>query len=274
MKYRVGIWVCVAAAWAAFAAFTPGSRVFASPSVSQAGSVVPSVAVRSRSVAGAYDRGRLLLRAHQYAAAAKQFQQAIRLHQNIPASYFGLGTAYFGEGRYPQAYDAFRHASDMNPGNAEYVYKAGLGALYADKAHPAIAYATRFIHLRPRLYSGYHLRFLAFNKALMRKNLLPDARQEVKLRPRDADSWNDLGIALGQNAKYVSSISAFSTAISMRANNYEYYVNRAVVENLNKQPGAALQDLRTARRLAPDGSTRSSIDHAIKGLTASMRHHK
>ena len=272
MKYRAGMALsCVVALLGCGTqASLPTSPAFAARLVTNHSHSRTEVSAS----ASAFAQGEADLRAHQYAAAVQEFKKSIQLHQNTVQSYAGLGTAYFGMRQFSNSYNAFRTASDLQQTNADYAYKASLAALYASKNKASIAYATRFIHLQPRTFNGYHLRFVAYNNALLRKQLLPDASMEVKLEPRNASAHDDLGIAYSQNGKYAAGIAEYTRAIALQRTNYAFYVNRAVAENLNKQQAAAMHDLQLAYKYAPTAKARQNISLAMKSLAKAMKQHR
>lgn len=66
-----------------------------------------------------YDRGWESLRSEAFDAAAKEFQQAIGLHQKFTLAYYGLGKSFMGLHRYVNAITAFTACRDS------YIAKAG-----------------------------------------------------------------------------------------------------------------------------------------------------
>lgn len=228
-------------------------------------------AAKTVSAANAYERGKADLRAHNYEAAKTEFGLAITTGQHTADSYAGLGTAALNLGDLSTAYHAFRAAAALQPRNPGVMYYASYTALRARDFNAAVAYASRYIQLEPKDAEGYHLRMTAYAHLLKQKPQLNDARQVVALRPRNAGAYNDLGIALGNNSRYGPSIQAFTRAIQLQPSNQAYYTNRAIVENLNKQPKLALRDLYSARSLTHDALTRKQLDEAIANLQKHMQ---
>jgi tetratricopeptide (TPR) repeat protein len=206
-----------------------------------------------------YKAGVVEYKGHNYAVAAKRFQQAINAHRNVAAAYAGLGNAELRLGKYADGYHAFVKATNLAPKNPQYLYGAALGA-YTVKQYPTtIQYASRFIHLEPKAASGYHLRMLAYSSLARAKPQLADARAIVRLAPRNAQAYNDLGIAYGNNKQYPQALAAFGRAIALSKKSYSFYFNRAVVENLIKEKAAALTDMKKAEALAPTSTSKQAI---------------
>jgi superkiller protein 3 len=219
----------------------------------------------------AYDRGQTYLKARSFTAAVAQFRLSIRRHQSVADSYANIGTASLDMGKDAAAYRAYKAAVSHNPSNAAYLYYAAYSALYAQDFRGAVSYATRFIGVQAKNPAGYHLRFLAYGKLLEHKNQVTDARVEVQLQPRSPDSYNDLGIALTNDGKFAAAVKTFTRAIRLRPAYLSYYTNRAMAENLNRQPNDVLRDLYTARSLAKDSLTKKQIDEAIANFKKHLK---
>ena len=233
---------------------------------------VKATRVRITAVTQPFEEGKADLRARNYTAAAREFQLSIDRHLHVADSYAGLGTASLALQDFRAAFRAYRTAAAIQPRNTFYLYYTSFAALYARDFQTSVAYATRFIHLEPKNASGYHLRFLGFGQLLMHKKQVIDARMVVRLRPRDANSYNDLGIALANDGKPAQAATAFTHAIQLRPANLSYYMNRAQAENLNGQPNLVLRDLEKARSLARDPGTRRTIDEAIANFKKQTQH--
>lgn len=222
--------------------------------------------------AGALAAGRAAMKARKYSAAERDFQIAVAHNQNTAEAATLLGVAASAAGDYAAAYKGYTRASLLDPKNPALVYGAAYSALNSQDYRAAIDYAKQYIGMRPHDVRGYHVRFLAESHLLEPKPQLADARAIVSLQPNSADSYNDLGIALGNGQKYPASIAAFSKAIQMRPGYAPYYSNRAIIENLAGQPRAALADLETARRDTTSPTLRHSLALAIASLKARMHH--
>ena|SRR5947209_548663 len=222
--------------------------------------------------AGAYSTGQTLLRAHQYRQAQAAFRQAIARRDHLALAYAGLGTADIDLGDSVGGFKAYQQAAKLMPGNAAMNYYAGFAALYARAYSWAVTYATRSIQLHPNYYPTYHLRFLAYGRLKSKKHQVSDARMEVKLVPSNPETWNDYGIALGNDGQLPQSISAFGKAIKLKPGYWAYYKNRAIIEIYNKQQSRALQDFEKAAALAPDVADKKLMADTAAKLKKRMHH--
>ena len=222
--------------------------------------------------ASAYAQGQTLLKAHQFRRAQLAFQQAIARKDHVALAYAGLGTADIDLGDYKGGFKAYQSAVKLMPANAAMNYYAGFAALYARAYTWAVTYATRSIQLHPGYYPSYHLRFLAYGRLENKKHQVSDAKMEVKLLPNNPDTWNDYGIALGNDGQLPQSISAFGKAIKLRPTYWAYYKHRAIIEIYNKQQARALQDFQKAGALAPDAADKKLMADTAAKLKKRMHH--
>lgn len=220
----------------------------------------------------AYAAGRAALKARKYAEAERDFQIAVAHSVNTAAASTLLGVSAAAVGDYATAYKGYTRASLLNPRDPGLVYGAAYSALNSRNYHASIDYAKQYISMRPKDVRGYHVKFLAEGHLLQAKQQLKDARAIVSLQPNNAESSNDLGIALGNREQYAASAVAFSRAIRMRPGYAPYYINRAIIENLNGKPKLALADLQTAERDSTDPTMRRNVGLAIANLKKRMYH--
>lgn len=207
----------------------------------------------------AYKTARSELRAHNFSAAARHFKQAVKKGKNRADAYAGLGNADLRLGQYMDAYHAYAKAVHLKPNDANYLYGASLAAYTAKQFPESLQYSTRYIKLKPNAPIGYHLRILANDSLGHTKPQLPDALKIVHLQPKNAQAFNDLAIAYGNNRKYQQALEAFGKAIALDKKNYSFYFNRAVIENVVKERSAAIADMEKARALAPTKASKKAI---------------
>lgn len=217
-----------------------------------------------------YLNGQALLKAHQYRQAEAAFHQAILQHDHVALAYAGIGTAKIDVGNFVAGFKAYQQAARLLPKNAAINYYTAYAALYARAYTSTVMYATRALALQPNVYLTYHLRFLAYGRLQLKKKQVSDARAEVRIAPGNPESWNDLGIALGNDGQLPASISAFGRAIRLKPHYWAYFKNRAIVEIYNKQLPRALADFQTARNLAPDPADKKILAETITNLKKRM----
>jgi|SRR5947209_1359027 len=247
------------------------TRIHSAGSYAHESSTTAVIASRSSSTSD-YSAGQAALKARRYTAAVRYFQAAIDHHVRVFDAYIGLGTADVALARYADGFRAYRRAASLQPRNAGVLYKAAYAALNANDYHNAVAYATRYLALKPHDGNGYHLRFLAYGGLLDAKHQLDDARLVARYEPNSATAFNDLGIALAQNRQYKASEAALTKAIALQPGNWQFYKNRGLAEYRNNQLTLALHDFQRAERLVKDPLQRSNLRAAIAVLQKQMHH--
>lgn len=220
----------------------------------------------------AFATGKAALKARKYAEAERDFGIAVAHSENTEAASVLLAISATDAGDYATAYKGYTRASLLSPKNAALVYGAAYSALNSQNYHAAVDYAKQYTAMRPKDVRGYHVKFLAEGHLLQAKQQLKDAHTIVALQPNNAESYNDLGIALGNRQHYGASSVAFTKAIHMRSRYAPYYINRAIIENLNGKPKLALADLETAERYSTDPTMRRNVNLAISNLKRRMHH--
>ena len=206
------------------------------------------------------------MKQHQYAKAAAEYRVAINRHDRLAVAYAGLGNAQFQLKKYPQAYLSYKQALKLAPKNLGVLYYTAYTALYANDYAGSKKYISQYIKVRRRDAAAYHIRFLAEGRLLDKTGQEQDASIVVQLQPHNADAFDDLGIALSNNNKYQQAKSAFTTAIKLKPGRWNFYKNRAIVENRLKQKSAFLADLKMAYRLAPPGVEKHNLKIVIEKI--------
>ncbi|MGH2449175.1 MAG: tetratricopeptide repeat protein [Chloroflexota bacterium] len=221
----------------------------------------------------AYQKGQAYLRTRHWSQALASFHTSIAHHQQVAASYAGIGEVEIGQGNFAASEKAYSNAAKNQPNHAVYLYDAAYAALYNHDYHVAVSEATAYIKQKPKQAAGYHLRFLAYGDLLNRKKQLADAATITRLQPSDAGAWNDLGIAQANDKHPQKSIKAFGQAVRLSPRNPSYYMNRGLVqEELLKNPKAALPDYEEARKLTTNKSSLQTLNKAIAALKGQIKH--
>jgi tetratricopeptide (TPR) repeat protein len=231
----------------------------------------PSRAAENAS-ASAYTQGMALMNAHQYARAQIAFRRAIAHKDHLLLSYVELGKADIYLGDLVGGFKAYQQATKLLPRDPALNYYTGVAALNARAYNWAVVYASRSLKYRPNTYLSYHLRFVAYGRLKNKKKQLSDAQMEVKISPSNPESWDDYGIALGNDGQLLRSISAYGKAIKLNPRNWAYYKNRANIEIYNKQHGRALADYEKAAALAPDPADKKLMLDTAAKLKKQLHH--
>jgi tetratricopeptide (TPR) repeat protein len=81
--------------------------------------------------------------------AEKEYNEALRLRQDVPEVHLELGEVYAGAFQWPKAEEEFRAQTELQPGNAEAAYRLGESLLEQGKAHEARTELVRADKLMP-----------------------------------------------------------------------------------------------------------------------------
>jgi tetratricopeptide (TPR) repeat protein len=87
----------------------------------------------------------------QMPQAEKEYQEALRLRQELPGLHLELGQVYANTARWPEAEEQFRAETKLQPGNAEAAYRLGSSLLQEGKPHEARLELERADRLKPEM---------------------------------------------------------------------------------------------------------------------------
>jgi tetratricopeptide (TPR) repeat protein len=213
-----------------------------------------AIKLNSKLTEGWYGRGNAYSKLGQPARAVADFSRAIKLSPKSWDGWYSRGNAYLDLGEAKKALDDHSRAIELNPKYAPALYERGSAYLMLGESDKAVADCSRSIELDPNLQGGWYVRAGAyielgrFTEALADYQRLlkrhPDdvnilcalarllatcseprlrsparavelARKAVKLAPKDAKSWNTLGIALYRAGDHKPAIAALETSMKL-----------------------------------------------------------
>lgn len=221
---------------------------------------------------GPMQQGQSYMKQGDYADAQSSFIRATKQNPKSLVAYERLGMASLYNRDYKAAFAAFRKAAAMHPRNTAMLYYAAGAGLYAGDYASARKYVDRLLVIKPNYAAAYHVRLLIDANLLDRKAQLKDARAVARLQPKDPNAYNDLGLALANNTQPKAAYAAFTRAIKMQPNNWQYYKNRALTDGLLKNIAAEIKDAKRSLALATDPvvkkQLRDMLSHAQKAARA------
>ena len=194
------------------------------------------------------DLGNVLLDEGKYDAAAKQFQEVIRLTPTIAKPYSDLGKAYVLQGKTDQAMIMFSNAVRLNPGLAQARWNLGTAWLLHGKVAEGLAEMKAAVQLSPEDIEAH--RRLADTLIKMGKatEALPYCQAVVKAEPQDAHAHFTLGMARLAAKRPDQAAASFKTALQLAPNTPECM--NALAWMYATSPQAELRDGAEAVRLA------------------------
>ena len=201
------------------------------------------------------DLGSALARMGRLPEAIGQFQEAIRLAPDAPIPHNNLGSALTQAGRIPDAIVEFQTALRLDPDYDE--ARRNLAAAQADSSPESSDSAS------------HASRGVALLKAGDAAGAITELESALSSDPNDADSQNNLGIALSRfPERQRESIAHFEAAVRLRTDFADAQYNLGVA--LSGIPGRlpdAIRHLEKADRLRPD----PQLERAIAQLRAEQK---
>jgi tetratricopeptide (TPR) repeat protein len=201
-----------------------------------------------------HGRGNAYSKQGQWAKAVTDFSRIIQRDPKAWDAWYSRGMAHAELGEPHKARDDQSRAIELNPKYAPAWYERGGAYLMLGESDKAVADCSRSIELDPNLQGGWYVRAGAyielgrFTEALADYQRLlkrhPDdltilcalarllatcseprlrnparavemARKAVKLAPKDAKSWNTLGVALYRAGDHKPAIAALATSMKL-----------------------------------------------------------
>ena len=154
------------------------------------------------------------LHLHQPAQAAMAIHRSLQLNPNQPDGWEALGVAYIELKRYPDGIAAIRRAIQLNPN--QYAFWNNLAAAYSDEADwkDALATLDQEQPLASRLNNA-EVWYVLGNGYLRLENApksVPAFQHCVRLQPRFAPCWTNLGVMLEWGGNNQAALQAYARA--------------------------------------------------------------
>ncbi|HIJ54773.1 MAG TPA: tetratricopeptide repeat protein [Deltaproteobacteria bacterium] len=199
-----------------------------------------------------YQQGFELLKAHQFEAAAKAFDSAIKENPRDAKAYNQRGVALANMGHLDQAVASYTKALEIDSNLYGAVNNRGSAFYRKGDYDLAISDFSRAIELNPYLEVTYSNRGIVWIKKGQMKRAISDFDKAVEINPYSYEAHYNRGTAHASNGSWGLSIKDFSKALDLNPKSYGAYD-------------------RLARILAscPDGSYRNG-EQAVKYAKKAM----
>ena len=166
------------------------------------------------------------------------------------------------------AIEAYSHAIDLNPDNADPYINRGAAYIKQDKHDLAIENCNKAIQLHPDYALAYSNRGVAYNEKGEHNFAISDYDKAIELNPNYADAYNNRGNAYNAKRKYDLAIADYDKAIELKPNYADAYYNRGNTYNAKGEHGLAIKNynrtIQINSRHAGAYNNRGSI-HSEKG---------
>jgi tetratricopeptide (TPR) repeat protein len=201
-----------------------------------------------------YDyRGKVKLKARQYANALSDLLQAIALKRELPNTLNRLGIAYENLERYDEALDAYARAISDSPAyGLLYTNRANVYAAQGD-AEKAVEEHSEAIRHDPLLAIAYNNRAVVYSDQHRFERAAADYDMAITIDPNCAACYVNRGAFRAEvNHDYPAALVDFDRAIKIDPFDGWAYTNRAATYLALGQPDLAMADLQRAVKLNPD----------------------
>jgi Flp pilus assembly protein TadD len=135
---------------------------------------------------------------------------------------------------------------------ANAAFKRGNAAFDKKDYDKAISEYTEAIRLKPDDADFYNNRGLAFRKKSQYDKAISDYTEAIRLKPDDAEAYVNRGYTYDDEKEYDKAISDYTEAIRLKADGAETYNNRGFTSYHKKDYDKAISDYTEAIRLDPN----------------------
>lgn len=215
-------------------------------------------------------RGDELLRAGKATEAVPMLERAATQLSEDPRAWNFLGLAYHAAGRPAEAQKAYLRALRENRDFFDAHYN--LGALYVEQGEWAEAERSLRTFLAPDANHGHPVAYHLLGQAQLQLRKHDDAERSlaiaVKLAPKDADVWNDLGLVQSGKRRFANARQYFAWAVKLDPRHAASRLNLAVTAQQLGDKRGALQTYREYLALVPAAPDAEGIRALIRQLEA------
>ena len=208
--------------------------------------------------------GNIYLELNQLEDAKASFAAALKIQDNVPAAYYGLGQISLSQRNFAAAVDQFKKALTLAPWANRIHYSLamayrGLNDQENARAHLAqqgtvgVRVADPLVDSFPELIKGERVHIIRGRLALEAKRYEEGAaefRKAVAANPNSVPALVNLGAALTQTGDLKGAAEQFEKALQVDPNNLTAHYNLAVL-SLNDDPKVALAHLQVVARINP-----------------------
>ena len=139
------------------------------------------------------------------------------------------------------AIEAYSHAIDLNPDNADAYNNRGAAYIKRGKHDLAIENCNKAIQLQPDYAVTYSNRGVAHNERGEHDLAISDYDKAIELKPNYADAYNNRGNAYKAKRMYDLAISDYDKAIKLKPNYADAYYNRGIAHNAKGEHNLAIK---------------------------------
>jgi tetratricopeptide (TPR) repeat protein len=199
-----------------------------------------------------YSLGAALARVGRIAAAATEYEEALRLRPDYPEAHSNLAGALFAEGRTAEAIAQCEEALRLKPDYAEAHNNLG-DVLFAEgRTAGAIAQYEEAVRLKPNNAEAHDNLGIALKAEGRTAEAIAQCEEAVRLQPDLAEAHNNLGYALNAGGRTDGAIAQYEEALRLKPDYAEAHNNLGIVLSAEGRTAEAVAQDEEAVRLKPD----------------------
>jgi protein O-mannosyl-transferase len=174
--------------------------------------------------------GRILLRRHEFDAAAEQFRLVLRMNPAFGDAHLHLADALIGAKRFPEALSEYQQYLIDHPGDADALRNFGVALQETGRGAEAIAALRQALAIDPaNALAARDAAIMEFTRENY-PGTVALARQALQADPNDAVAHDLLGLGLGFQSHFDEAIPELQRALQLAPANVEFQQHLAAAQ--------------------------------------------
>ena len=187
--------------------------------------------------------------------AIADFNKAIQLDPHFANAYTNRGAAHADQGDLTLAIADYHIALQLDPNSVEAYINRGADYFTQGNLDLAIADFNKAIQLDPNFAMAYNNRGAAYNAQGDLDLAIADYNKAIQLDPNFADAYDNRGSTYRAQGNLALAITDHNKAIQLNPNFFEAYFNRGLAYNNQGNHALAIADYSKAIQLNPNNPT-------------------
>jgi tetratricopeptide (TPR) repeat protein len=200
----------------------------------------------------AFEQGNIFYADQNYEAAIASYDQALQIKPDYHEAWYNRGSSLAKLGQYETAIASFDQALQIKQDDHNAWSSRGISLAKLGQYETAIASFDQVLQIKPDYHEAWYNRGNSLDDLGQYETAIASFDQALQIKQDYHEAWSNRGISLAKLGQYETAIASFDQAITVKSDNPDPFYNRACAHSLNRHPEAALQDLATAIRLAPE----------------------
>ena len=223
-----------------------------------------------------FDWGADLLKHRAAPQAGEVFARANRLYPRSTRVLLGLAVSLYSRGLYDEAAPRFFEAADLNPSDPlPYLFLGRLPAGTIMDSDGYLQRISRFATLQPANALANYYYALCLWRRGKRAEAQPLLEKAVRIDPRLAPAWLQLGNVLADGGHYTAAISAYRKAATADPSLEEAHYRLAQLWQKIGEPAKAREEIALYRQSTQEAARKSERERSeIQEFVFSLRGEK